>query len=544
MRNLIFFLSLLSITTVNSQIWNIEWQQCYGGSDGDGAYGLEVLPNKNIIVFSSTSSTDGDISFNHGSDDFWLIETDTSGNIIWEKTYGGSSSEYSEKMIKSVDHGYVMFGMTFSNDGDITNFQGGADYWVAKTDSIGVLEWEKCLGGSIGDAGMQIRNTTDSGYICVGYICSSDGDITCFNGVYDAWIVKLSDKGEIEWNKCIGGYQMDYGLCIRQTNEGGYVMGGWTLAFDSALMICDLHSLHENDALVVKMDSAGNTEWQKCYGGSHSEGLVDIEQTMDNGYIFLASTNSNDGDVSGLHGPAGSEDNTDLWVVKLDIEGNIEWQRCLGGTFREYPSFIRIMNNGNFLVGSCTDSNDGDVSGHHSMLNGTPDIWLVKLSPEGDLLGQQCIGGIGTEITRDVFFINDNEFYLAAQTDTPDNSGDVNCDVFAPGSPLDAEVWILKLIDTTTGITANSEINNEIKVYPNPAGEYVVFQVSSSRFQVHGCQNESIIVISDIFGQRVAESNFKDERMVWDCREKDNGIYFYQIQTTEKTYSGKFLIIK
>ena len=116
MRNLIFFLSLLYITTVNSQIWNIEWQQCYGGSDGDGAYGLEVLPNKNIIVFSSTSSTDGDISFNHGSDDFWLIETDTSGNIIWEKTYGGSSSEYSEKMIKSVDHGYVMFGMTFSND--------------------------------------------------------------------------------------------------------------------------------------------------------------------------------------------------------------------------------------------------------------------------------------------------------------------------------------------------------------------------------------------------------------------------------------------
>jgi hypothetical protein len=210
MRNLIFILSLLTVSSVNSQIWNIEWQQCYGGSDGDGAYSLEVLPNEHIVVFGGTSSTDGDISFNHGSHDFWLLENDTSGNIIWEKTYGSSDSEYNGNMVKTPDNGYIMFGMTFSNDGDITNFHGGADYWVAKTDSIGVLEWEKCLGGSIGDRGLQIRNTADSGYICVGYICSSDGDITCFNGVYDAWIVKLSGEGEIEWNKCVGGYQMDY----------------------------------------------------------------------------------------------------------------------------------------------------------------------------------------------------------------------------------------------------------------------------------------------------------------------------------------------
>jgi hypothetical protein len=311
-------------------------------------------------------------------------------------------------------------------------------------------------------------------------------------------------------------------------------MGGWTLAFDSALMISDLHSLHENDALVVKMDSAGNTEWQKCYGGSHSEGLVDIEQTNDNGFIFLAGTNSNDGDVSGLHGPSGTEYNTDLWVVKLDNEGEIEWQRCLGGTNWESPEFIRQMENGNYLVGSSTYSNDGDVSGHHSMLNGTPDIWLMKLSPEGDLLGQQCIGGIGTEITRDVFFINDNEFYLAAQTDTPDNSGDVNCDVFAPGSPLDAEVWILKLTDTTTGINDYEEIEDQIKVYPNPAKDYVEFNVQGSRLKVG-----SEVRVVNLFGQEVAKLPVKSEKTVWDCREVEDGIYFYFLEIEGKRYSGK-----
>lgn len=491
------------------------------------------------MIFGVTNSIDGDISYNHGMEDYWLLETDTSGNIIWEKTYGGSNSEYSENMIKSSDNGYIMFGFTFSNDGDITNFHGGADYWVIKTDSTGNLEWEKCLGGSIGDAGMQIRNTVDSGYICAGYICSSDGDITCFNGVYDAWIVKLSGEGEIEWNKCVGGYQMDYGLCIRQTNDGGYVMGGWTLTFDSALMICDLHSLHENDALVVKMDSVGNTEWQKCYGGSHSEGLVDIEQTSDSGYVFLASTNSNDGDVSGLHGPAGITANPDLWVVKLDGEGTLEWQRCLGGTNWENPSFIRQMENGNYLVDSYTYSNDGDVSGHHSMLYDTPDIWLVKLSPEGDLLGQQCIGGNGSDKPGDVYFLNDNEFYLAGMTNTPDNSGDVNCDVFAPEPPSDFEIWLLKLTDTTTGINEENNIKTEIKVYPNPAKDDIEFEVRSRKFEVG-----SEIRVLSVMGDEVARLPVKTERTVWDCREVPEGIYLYSVKLNERWLNGKIIVFR
>jgi hypothetical protein len=189
--------------------------------------------------------------------------------------------------------------------------------------------------------------------------------------------------GNIVWQKCLGGSSSEStlwqkGLVIQQTADGGYVINCLTYSNDG-----DVSGNHGGrDIWVVKLNDLGNIEWQKCLGGSGEETTTSIEQTSDGGYIIDGTTTTNDGDVSGYHG------DTDIWVVKLNDSGNIEWQKCLGGSDYELhpygaPSVQQTTDGGYILIGN-TSSNDGDVSGNH----GFPDIWVIKLSSESAQLDE------------------------------------------------------------------------------------------------------------------------------------------------------------
>ena len=161
----------------------------------------------------------------------------------------------------------------------------------------------------------------------------------------------------IQWAKCYGGTKQEQGEHIIQTKDGGYIFCGWSNSNDG-----DVSGNHGSDAWIVKTTATGNIQWQKPYGGSEIDLAVTIIQTIDNGYIFTGYTRSNNGDVSGLHGSAPY---IDAWVVKIDSLGNIQWQKPLGGTKDDYLySILQTSDSGYILLGG-TNSNDGDVTGLH-----------------------------------------------------------------------------------------------------------------------------------------------------------------------------------
>jgi hypothetical protein len=186
--------------------------------------------------------------------------------------------------------------------------------------------------------------------------------------------VKLNSSGDIEWQKCLGGTNWDVAYTIQQTSDGRFIVAGYTESNDG-----DVSGNHGNsDYWVVKLDSSGDILWQKCLGGTSWDFANSIQQTSDGGFIVAGYTESNDGDVSGNHG------GSDAWVVKLNSSGDIEWQKCLGGTGDEYVNSIKQTSDGGFIVAGCTKSNDGDVLGNH----GNDDSWVVKLTNEPDRINE------------------------------------------------------------------------------------------------------------------------------------------------------------
>jgi len=517
---------------------NIEWQNCFGGSESDDARDI-IKKNNDYLIVGFSASNNGDVTFNHGIRDVWILQTDNIGTLIWEKSYGGSKDDGGCRIFRNDSNSYYILGGSCSSDGDISNdpYPGTADFWILKIDSIGNILWDKILGGNGDDQLWTGTTTNDGGVLAYGWTGSEDGDVSVYYGAYDAWMVKLNSDGEKEWDFSIGTSGMDVGQAIIQTSDGGYLAGSSSMLEEGGNLTCVPHS-YKPEAILVKLDSLRNIEWNRCYGGSEDDGITGLLEIED-AYVFIGHTLSNDGDVSGHHGITG--ETGDIWVVKIDFYGNIIWQKCLGGSrFEDGSKILRTEDSGYLIIGG-TQSHDGDVVGNHTLSEHDHDIWVVKLNGEGDLLWQQCIGGIGNEkLDFGVIKKSNNNYVIAGQTDYGP-SFDVECTPHA-GVMNYPDFWVFEIQDTTTNIINKITKEKVINVYPNPAQDYVIFEISSS---IHPNGGKNVILINDVFGQVVARLPIKNEKTVWDGGDVSSGTYFYWLQSGLNTIErGKVLIIK
>jgi hypothetical protein len=355
----------------------IEWQKTLGGSGNDVGNSIQQTSDGGFILVGHTTSVDGDVTLNNGYGnsiwgDIWVVKLNSLGIIQWQKTLGGSDDEYGAMVNQTNDGGYIVVGSSRSIDGDLTENHGSFDYWVIKLSSVGSIQWQKSLGGSAYDVAQSIIQSTDGGFVIVGYSASNDGNVIGNHGSSDIWVVKLSNLGIMQWQKCLGGTGSELGYSIQQSNDGGYVIAGSTASNDG-----DITGYHgagawgTGDSWVVKLNGSGLLQWQKTFGGSDDEIGHSIQQTSDGGYIVLGSTGSNDGDVFGYSGGVG----WDFWIVKMNNSGTIQWQKTLGGSDDDIGYSIQQTSDGGYIFTGSSLSENGSISGSH----GGGDCVVMKL---------------------------------------------------------------------------------------------------------------------------------------------------------------------
>ena len=287
---------------------NILWQQNYGGSGDDLADDIRKTQDGGYIIAGATWSNDGDVSGNNGNMDFWVLRIDSIGNLLWQKTLGGSAVDRAHSVRETHDGGFIVAGWTRSVDGDVTGNHGNDDAWLVKLDSLGTLVWQKALGGSQDDEASEVLSLSDGSFIVAGHTASNDGDVSGNHGAYDFWVLKLDSLGNLVWQNPYGGSQGEFGQAIDRSADGGFVVTGPSYSSDG-----DVSSNNgDQDQWIIKIDSLGTLVWERSMGGTWTEDATGVKQTMDGGYIVVGTTDSNDGDVSGNHSGF-----PDMWVVKL-----------------------------------------------------------------------------------------------------------------------------------------------------------------------------------------------------------------------------------
>lgn len=511
---ILLFFTLASIEIIKAQP-TIQWQKALGGTVGDLAQTIQQTFDGGYIVVGTTASNNGDVSGNKGNDDYWAVKTNSTGTIQWQKCLGGTSFEASFSVYQTADSGYVIAGYAASNNGDVTGNKGNDDYWIVKLSATGNIQWQKTVGGTSFDNAFSIQQTVDGGYIIAGDTQSNDGDVTGNKGSYDAWIVKLNSTGNIQWAKCLGGTSDDTAAGIQQTTDGGYIVIGSTLSNNG-----DVSGNNGNwDYWVVKLDNLGLIQWQKCLGGTGEDIGYSIQQTADSGYVVAGFTKSNNGDVSGNNAVG----IPDYWVVKLNVTGSIQWQKCLGGTGDDKAYSIRQTADSGYAVAGYTRSNDGDVTGNHAV--GLQDYWIVKLNNSGIIQWQKCLGGTNDDWARSTKQTTDGGYIVAGWSKS--NNGDVT------GNNGNNDYWLVKLGPFITNIEEHKSL--EWQFYPNPStGIFSV--VSNLSFQ------NAVLKIVNPLGELINESIINNEKTQVDLSECASGFYFVIIISKNQKWMKKIII--
>lgn len=428
----------------------IQNQKCIGGTGEDKIFSVIKLRDGNYLSCGFTDSHNGDFDAKNGGSDAFLIKTNAAGNIIWKNIYGGSRDEAFYNIIETTAGDILAIGTAGSNDKQVTNHHGTSgtdDVWLVKTNSNGQLIKERCYGGSqsesTSDLGMSegIMIDKDGNIIFVGETSSNDGDVSGNHGDYDGWLVKVNPGSfDIIKSTTIGTVNYEAAYNIYEKNGNLFVTGSNS---EVAFTTSSTDNVEEHGGgFVSKIEPATfNTVWYRSYGGSGSEYLNASVVTQDGNLVLTGHAASTDGDCIGNNGDfntwtwkinvidgsivwknftgvAGKhsagfnliaaqdggfaaigliveDSNPDAFVVKIDANGKTEWTRRFGGHGVDMILGGVEKNNGGFLLGGLTTSTDGDVSGLHGGSNGNQkfqhfpagnrpgpksDAWLVELN--------------------------------------------------------------------------------------------------------------------------------------------------------------------
>ena len=339
------------------------WDKIFGGERCDEGYSVQQTTDGGYIVLGYT------MSYGAGSTDFWLIKIDASGSKQWDKTFGGTESDWGNSVQQTKDGGYILLGGTGSYGA------GGDDFWLIKTDANGNKQWDRTFGGSKDDWGLSVQQTTDGGYILLGATESYGA------GKSDFWLIKTDAQGKKQWDKTFGGTKKEYGRSVQQTADDGYILLGRT---------------SYPHVWLIKTDTSGNKQWDKTFGGTKIDFGKSVQQASDGGYILLGSTQS--------YGAG----RIDIWLIKTDTSGNEQWAKTFGGTESDWGYSVRQTKDGGYILLGRTKSYGA----------GEYDFWLIKTNDSGSKQWDKTFGGSGNDESQSVQQTSDGCYIVLGYTES------------------------------------------------------------------------------------------------------------------------------
>ncbi len=356
---------------------SIEWQQMYGGSKQDWAYSIQQTNDQGYIIVGVSESTDIAGCTNHGGDDIYILKLDFNGTVEWQQLYGGSNGDYAYVILQTIDGGFILVGESDSTDIQGCTNNGGFDGLIIKLDPFGKVEWQQMYGGNNNDLVISIRQLANGSFIAAGESRSTNIPGCSNNGGADVFVLKLDSNGTIEQQQLYGGENDDRALSIQQTSDNGFIVFG---SSNSQLANCTNHG--DYDFYALKLDEACNITWQQMYGGSSREWGFSIEQTADGGYIACGLSDSTD--IAGCS----SYGDWDSYVIKLDSNGNLLWQKKFGGSSMDLSYEIKQTTEGYIALGGSWSDDIQNCTNH-----GERDYYLFKIDSTGAVEWQKLYGG-------------------------------------------------------------------------------------------------------------------------------------------------------
>ncbi|MFN5325534.1 MAG: hypothetical protein ACK5C5_11490 [Bacteroidota bacterium] len=353
--------------------------------------------------------------------------------VTHSNCYGGSLEEDFFHSTRTSDGGYLLTGLSDSQDGDINQsvIYDTTNVFVVKTDSLGNKQWAKIYGGNNYDKGRFGMEDANGNYLIVGTTLSTDGDVVANHANSEVFVMKLNSLGDIIWLRTYGGNGFESARCILQTSDGNYLIGAYTTSPGG-----DVNAPHrgEHDGWIFKTDTAGNIIWSTTYGGSETDRIRWIEPLADGGYMFIGSTMSSDIDCIGNHG------DHDFWIGRIDSIGTLIWSKVYGGSGPEWAYHLLAEPDSTWLVTGFTGSNNnGDVSGFKG---GATDGWVIRLDADGNLLGQKCLGGsLDDRLNRSIHGFQNNILSVGFS-----QSNDMDLQSLNPGGKY--SFWVCSLDST------------------------------------------------------------------------------------------------
>jgi len=387
---------------------SVQWKRTYGGIGEEKICGWRSVVETSDSGYALVGTT---TSLGAGNQDFWLVKTDVSGNVQWNKTYGRLYDDVAYSAIQTSDGGYALTGPSWNQT------RGAHDLFLVKTDANGNMQWNLTYipdssGGSL-DWGhpYSVIQTTDGGYILSGSVRHHPLHPT---GDWDGWLVKTDANGKVEWDRPYGGGSDEGAHEVLQTSDGGYIFVGTTLSYGAG----------SGDAWLVKTDDKGNQQWFKTFGGSNWDDGWSISKTLDGGYII--------GGVTRSFGAG----NYDFWLIKTDANGNQQWAKTYGGINEDYSWSVVKTDDGGYALAGYTKS----------LGAGGSDFWIVKTDSSGNMEWNEIYGGTKDDQAYSIIQTSDRGYAVAGYTYS-----------FGAGS---SDFWLIKLA-ISVSITSFS-------ISPNP----------------------------------------------------------------------------
>ncbi len=328
---------------------------CSGGLVAQSNFYNQIGDSGNDIPYSIINTDDGNLMLTFSTsttpasdDNIALIKVSEDGNLIWKKVYGGNSKDFPRSLIQTGDGGFAILASTYSYG------SGHEDFLLIKTDASGSIEWSKTYGGSQEERAFNLKQTPDGGYI-LGGSTQSYG-----YGYRDAYIVKTDASGNTEWSTSLGGGQADNCFTIQVTSEGNYLLTGSEYSFGPGPW----------GFWIIELDPFGQVNWIKTYGGFGEEHSRIIEKTNDGNYLIFSHTTSF------------GEGNWDYLVTKVTPDGDLLWSKTYGGPQSDFTGSVIKKDNGNFLILGHTES----------FGEGAADIGVIEIDHDGNVVWARTYG--------------------------------------------------------------------------------------------------------------------------------------------------------